>query len=247
MTDLLFSKTEAIPETVRNPEVIILPAGDVFDTLAAVDKPVTATILDPWYNKGVGGVRDDYHDWLIKLVREICKISEHVFLWGFAEIVHNVLNHLPEDYKLIAWLTWYYKNCPSVVRGWRPSQLACLHLGRLNAGLYPENFFNDEQKERYENGNMRFVPGPPSVLETPLLVGFVGKNEQTGHPAQKPLDVIKPLILMTTKENDWVLDPMCGSGTTGEACLTLNRNSILSDASEEYLAMTEERLKQKRI
>ena len=89
---------------------------------------------------------------------------------------------------------------------------------------------------------MRFVPGPPSVFEVPLNIGFVGKREQTGHPAQKPLAVIEPLVKMSTKEGDTVLDPMCGSGTTGEVCMSLNRNAILCDQSEEYLSMTRRRI-----
>ena len=89
---------------------------------------------------------------------------------------------------------------------------------------------------------MRFVPGPTSVLEVPLNIGFVGKSEQTGHPAQKPLAVIEPLIMMATKEGDVVLDPMCGSGTTGEACLRLKRNAVLCDAASDYLSMTRSRI-----
>ena len=103
--------------------------------------------------------------------------------------------------------------------------------------MYPEHFLNEEQLDRWRSGKMRFVPGPPSVLEAPLNIGFVGRAEQTGHPAQKPLAVIKPLIRMSTRENDVVLDPMCGSGTTGEACLQLNRQALLCDHSEEYLAL----------
>lgn len=77
----------------------------------------------------------------------------------------------------------------------------------------------------------------------PLNVGFVGRDEQTGHPAQKPLSVIKPLILMTTKEDDLVLDPMCGSGTTGEACVQLNRRAILCDEAEQWVNVTRKRIK----
>ena len=94
----------------------------------------------------------------------------------------------------------------------------------------------------YAMGKMRFIPGPPSVMESPLNIGFVGRSEQTGHPAQKPLAVIEPLLLMATKEHDTVLDPMCGSGTTGEACLRIKRNAILCDSSSEYLTVTRSRI-----
>ena len=89
---------------------------------------------------------------------------------------------------------------------------------------------------------MRFVPGPDTVFVVPLNIGFVGKKEQTGHPAQKPLKVIEPLIMMSTVPGDIVVDPMCGSGTTGEACRNLGRNAILCDESEEYTKLTASRL-----
>ena len=223
--------------------ITILPPADVFETLANVSGEVKATILDPWYNRGVGGVVDDYTGWLERLVGETARVSEHIFLWGFPEIVCSVLGRLPEGYSLTAWLTWYYKNCPSVIRGWRSAQFACLHLSRENVPLYPEHFLNEAQLDKLENGKLRYIPGPPSVLEAPLNIGFVGKSEQTGHPAQKPMKVIEPLVQMTTKPGDLVLDPMCGSGTTGEVCLRLGRDSILCDESAHWLEVTKERVR----
>lgn len=220
-----------------------IPPADVLDTLSSAPDGVTTTILDPWYNKGVGGYREDYNEWLATVITAAAKVSEHVFVWGFPEIVAHQLGQLPTGFKLTAWLTWYYKNCPSVIRGWRSAQNACLHLSAEGAKTYPEHFLNRSQLERWQSGKMRFVPGPPTVLEVPLNIGFVGKDEQTGHPAQKPLSVIKPLILMTTKDNDLVLDPMCGSGTTGEACLQLERRAILCDESEQWISTTQERIK----
>ena len=228
-------------EVTGQHQVQVLPPADVLETLSAAPK-VEAVILDPWYNKGVGGERLDYNDWLGAVIRASCSIAQHVFVWGFPEILAYQLANIPENFQLVSWLTWYYKNCPSVIRGWRSAQNACLHLAAQGAQTYPENFLNEEQKDRLENGKMRFVPGPPSVIEAPLNIGFVGRTEQTGHPAQKPLAVIEPLIRMATKEGDTVLDPMCGAGTTGEACLRLNRRGILCDNSEEYLEITRNRV-----
>ena len=225
----------------RQTTVNVLPAADVLDTLA-YSSDVKATILDPWYNKGVGGRRDDYTDWLATVIRTACRISEHVFVWGFPEILAHQVTMIPNGIKLVSWLTWYYKNCPSVIRGWRSAQNACLHLAADGAATYPEHFLSPSQMARWKAGKMRFIPGPPSVLEAPLNVGFVGRKEQTGHPAQKPLSVIEPLLLMATRPNDTVLDPMCGSGTTGEACLRLRRNAVLCDSSTEYLITTRKRV-----
>lgn len=231
----------AQPEAILTPAVTVLSPADVLETLSASPE-VTAVILDPWYNRGVGGERDDYHDWLAEVIQASCRVAKHVFVWGFPEILAYQVPRIPRGWSLLAWLTWYYKNCPSMIRGWRSAQNTCLHLAADGASVYPQHFMNEEQRHRLATGKMRFIPGPPSVLESPLNIGFVGKAEQTGHPAQKPLAVIEPLVLMATQENDTVLDPMCGSGTTGEACLRLRRGAVLCDSSPEYLEVTRDRL-----
>lgn len=49
---------------------------------------------------------------------------------------------------------------------------------------------------------------------------------ETEHPTEKPLSVIKKLILVNSNENDLILDPFAGSGTTLIACKELNRRYI---------------------
>jgi site-specific DNA-methyltransferase (adenine-specific) len=222
--------------------VTILAPADALDTLRRRRRRVQVAMLDPWYNRGVGGTRDDYAAFLETLVGAAGRIADHVFLWGFPEIVCGVLPRLPAGLSLVAWLTWYFKNCPSVIRGWRSAQMACLHLARPGATLYPEHFLNDAQRELQRAGKLRYLPGPPSVVEAPLNVGFVGRREQTGHPAQKPEAVYEALLRMTTRPGDTVIDPMCGSGTTGAVCRTLGLRAILCDESDRYLALAEKRL-----
>ena len=232
---------KASTATAAMQRVEVLKPADVLNTLEGAP-PVQTVILDPWYNKGIGGYREDYHEWLSEVIASACRVASHIFVWGFPEILAHQIPRLPSTHELVTWLTWYYKNCPSVIRGWRSAQNSCLHLASGDAQVYPEHFLSDEQLERLKAGKMRFIPGPPSVLESPLNIGFVGKKEQTGHPAQKPLSVIEPLILMSTQKGDMVLDPMCGSGTTGEACLRLDRRAMLCDESQEWLNVTSKRL-----
>ena len=225
--------------------VVILPPRDVIDTLemlGALGVHAQAMILDPWYNKGIGGIRDDYQDFIVAVLARAGKLSEHVFLWGFPEIVARFVDRIPRPLTLVAWLTWYYKNSPSVIRGWRSSQMACLHLAQPQARLYPEHFLNAAQREKQAQGKLRYMPGPTSVIEQALLVGFVGRKEQTGHPAQKPVPLFEKLIVMTTAADGLVIDPMSGSGTTGIAARQLGRRAILCDASEESTTITEGRL-----
>lgn len=246
-----------IQHALRSDGVALLPPMDVHDALwlsreAGFSSP--CVMLDPWYNKGVGGVRDDYDDFIRDLLDHAAGVAEHVYLWGFPEIIARYVDRLPNELKLTAWLTWYYKNNPSVIRGWRSSQMTCLHLSREGARLYPEHFLNEKQLALQSQGKLRYMPGPPSVLEgptdvieAPLLVGFVGKKEQTGHKAQKPQAVYEKLLMMVLAPGDVVIDPMCGSGTCGAAALRLGSTAILSDHDELCVEMVEHRLGIKRL
>ena len=62
------------------------------------------------------------------------------------------------------------------------------------------------------------------------------------HQASYPVSLIKPLILTTSKENDIVLDPFMGSGTTAVACIELNRNYVGFEISENFCRLAEERI-----
>ena len=57
-TLLYQSETDGQAEAGKG-RITILPPQDVFETLAQVREPVMTTILDPWYNKGVGGTKPD--------------------------------------------------------------------------------------------------------------------------------------------------------------------------------------------
>lgn len=62
------------------------------------------------------------------------------------------------------------------------------------------------------------------------------------HPTQKPLALLKRIIECSTKENDIVLDPFNGSGTTGIAALMLKRRYIGIDIDKDYLKITKKRM-----
>lgn len=64
------------------------------------------------------------------------------------------------------------------------------------------------------------------------------------HPTQKPLDVIRKIILDGSKENDLVLDCFIGSGTTAQVCIEEGRNYIGSEISEKYYEITKQRIKE---
>jgi len=230
--------------------VVILPPMDVHVSarlLTIAGIKAQTTIFDPWYNKGVGGERDDYFEYIVGVLKALEPFSEHLFFWGFPEIIAHFVHKIPEPLTLRCWVTWFYKNSPSMIRGWRSAQMTCLHLSKPDAKMHVENFLNEVQLEKLKQGKLRFIPGPPSVIEESLLCGFVGRNEQTGHPAQKPVAVLEKPILMGTVRGDLVVDLMSGAGTSAVAAYNNERFSIICDISEEYTAMAEKRLGVRRI
>jgi site-specific DNA-methyltransferase (adenine-specific) len=66
------------------------------------------------------------------------------------------------------------------------------------------------------------------------------------HPTQKPYDLLKRIVLASTNEGDIVLDPFCGSGTTGVVCQNFaNRYFIGVEIEKEYCELSKSRLSQK--
>ena len=66
-----------------------------------------------------------------------------------------------------------------------------------------------------------------------------GKHD---HETQKPLSLMLELIELFTDPADVILDPFCGSGTTGVACLRLGRRFIGIEKDAKYAAVATERL-----
>ncbi len=61
------------------------------------------------------------------------------------------------------------------------------------------------------------------------------------HPTQKPLELLKRIILASTKEGDLILDPFCGSSTTGLAAAMSGRRYIGIDEETKYLELSVKR------
>jgi site-specific DNA-methyltransferase (adenine-specific) len=67
-------------------------------------------------------------------------------------------------------------------------------------------------------------------------------NDKKIHPTQKPLELIKRFVELSTDINALVIDPFCGSGTTAKACEELNRKCITCDTNEDYIKIAEGRV-----
>lgn len=78
------------------------------------------------------------------------------------------------------------------------------------------------------------------VLESDVLYGKL--SEKRVHPTQKPVALLEKLLLAYSNEGDTVLDNCMGSGSTGVACVNLNRNFIGMELKREYFDISRERI-----
>ena len=136
-----------------------------------------------------------------------------------------------EGFKIINNITWQKTN--------PPPNLACktfthstetILWARKDLPKVKYKFNYDLRKELNDNKQMK------DVWTTSLTKPSEKKNGK--HPTQKPLEILERIILSSTNENDLILDPFCGSSTTGIAATKLNRKYIGIDNSKEYLDLS---------
>lgn len=66
--------------------------------------------------------------------------------------------------------------------------------------------------------------------------------EKTSHLCQYPVELVERFVLALTNEDDWVLDPYGGAGTSLIAALKNKRRGVVIDKEEEYIRITKERI-----
>jgi len=94
----------------------------------------------------------------------------------------------------------------------------------MKEGSWPEDDFKKPGKQ------MRSVWS----LNTPKN----GEKKFGKHPTQKPVDLLKRVVLASTDKNDIILDPFTGSSTTGLAALDYDRKFIGIDLEKDYLDLS---------
>ena len=77
--------------------------------------------------------------------------------------------------------------------------------------------------------------GSKTILSVPNV-----RNKM--HPTEKPVELMQILIENSSNENDTVLDPFMGSGSTGIACLNTNRNFIGIELDKTYFDIAKSRI-----
>ena len=103
----------------------------------------------------------------------------------------------------------------------------------------------DDWWDNFSDGELIWTSyNMPLRIKRHLFMGCMqeGKREKRVHPTQKPLALMEWIIQHYTKENDLILDPFAGTGTTLVACKKTGRNFIGFELSKEYYDIACDRL-----
>ena len=230
--------------------------GDTFKVLKKIeDKTFDIIFADPPYflsNNGItcsGGkmISVNKGDWdksltlkekhtfnkrWIKECYRILKDTGTIWISGTLHNIYSIGMALEESgFKILNNITWQKTN--------PPPNLACktfthstetILWARKDLKNVKYTFNYDAMKQM--NGNKQMKDVWTTSLTKP------SEKKQGKHPTQKPLEILDKIILASTKENDLILDPFCGSSTTGISAVKLARKYIGIDNEKEYLDLS---------
>ena len=174
----------------------------------------------------------------IKECYRVLKDNGTIWISGTLHNIYSIGMALEEEgFKIINNITWQKTN--------PPPNLSCktfthstetILLARKDLKKVKYTFNYNIMKELNNNKQMK------DVWTTSLTKPSEKKCGK--HPTQKPLEILDKIILASTKENDLILDPFCGSSTTGISAVRLNRRYIGIDNEKEYIELSKRRYKE---
>ena len=173
------------------------------------------------------------HKWLA-LCRDKLKDNGTIWISGTYHNIFSVANALTElGYKILNVITWAKTNPPPNIscRYFTYSTEFIIWARKLQK--VPHVFNYELMKQLNDNKQMTDVWRLPAIAPWEKTCGK--------HPTQKPLPLLARIILASTKENAWILDPFSGSSSTGIAANLLNRKYLGIDKEIEFLEIGKKR------
>lgn len=183
------------------------------------------------------GVKEN-HEFTLKWLtacQKVLKPNGTIWISGTTHIIYSVGFALQElGYKILNDIIWYKRNAPP--------NLSCRYFTHSTEIVLwaakdekSKHHFNYDLMKQINRGkqmrNVWEISAPPAE-----------EKKYGKHPTQKPVELLARIILASTKEGDLVLDPFCGSSTTGIAAIKLNRKYVGIDAEDDYLQLSVKRL-----
>lgn len=185
----------------------------------------------------------DFHEsWIAECLR-LLKPNGTIAISGTYHSIYKCGYLLQKlDCRIINDITWFKPNGAPALAG-RNFTASHETIVWASKGQKAKHTFNYSLSRDWEAGNdliyrrgkqMRSVWSIPTTPKREKVFG--------NHPTQKPLELMKRLIALCTLEGDSVLDPFCGSGTTGVACVSLGRNFLGIDLDQSFLDLATKRI-----
>lgn len=218
------------------------------------------------WNEADKNIGKEYQEWCYKWTKQLFPIMKEgasLFVFGARRTIHRAIIAFEDSgFLLRDILAWKKpnahhraqrisdilerRNLPHAAReweGWRIGNLAPIY--EPIAWLfkpYEHTITDNVLKNKLGAMNIEACKINGSSPTNLLEFGF-GQNENRVHEAQKPLKLIEFLIKLVTRENQIVLDPFIGSGTTAAAAKKMGRQFIGFEIVKEYCEIAEERLR----
>lgn len=183
------------------------------------------------------GFKQDYKfnkEW-IKACDRVLKDEGTMWISGTYHIIHSIAFILMEmNYYIINEISWFKPNAAPNM-GCRCFTASHETLLWVKKNKKAKHVFNYNLMKKLNMGKqMRSVWRIPT---TPKREKLYGK-----HPTQKPRELLYRCIMASTNCNDLILDPFCGSGTTGIVAVQNGRKFIGIDNIKEYLEIAKTRI-----
>lgn len=172
----------------------------------------------------------------IKLSRNVLKPNGTIWISGSLHNIYSIGMALEqEDFKILNNITWEKAN--------PPPNLSCRYFTHSTETILWARK-NEKSARHYFNYNLMKERNGGKQMKDVWRGALTKPSEKIygKHPTQKPEYLLKEIILASTKENDLILDPFVGSGTTCVVAKQLGRRYIGIDNVEEYLKIATKRL-----
>ena len=168
----------------------------------------------------------------IRVCKKVLKDDGTIWISGTMHNIYSIGMALEEEgFKIINNITWKKLNPPPNIscRAFVHSTETVL-WAKKDISKAKHKFNYEVMKKLNNNKQMK------DVWETSLTKPSEKKCGK--HPTQKPIELLEKIILSSTDENDLILDPFNGSGTTGIVANRLKRKYIGIEKEKEYLDLT---------
>lgn len=191
------------------------------------------------------GLEGDYKftlKWL-KACRRILNDNGAIWISGTLHNIYKIGFALEKlDYNILNEITWYKPNAPP--------NLSCRYFTHSHETLIWARK-NKKSKHKFNYKKMKcwdvksdLINHTGKQMRSIWSIPVTPKKEKicSGHKTQKPLELLKRIICATSDEDDLILDPFNGSGTTGIVAQMFNRRYVGIDNNKDFLKMTVKRL-----